>query len=93
LDEKLIFRPKFRFSTKINYILTLEHPNIDQQDELEKISRIQSERISELEDENIVESANHQRKKESCQKDLVKDMDDKYRDLQTKYDNLGKGLS
>lgn len=62
----------------------------DQQDELEKISRMQSERISELEDQNTVDFANNLDRANTSQKDLVKDMDDKYRDLQHKYDKLGK---
>ena len=60
----------------------------DQQNELERISKMQCERISELEDQTNVDLAKQMKRTES-RKDLVRDLDDKYRDLQEKYDRLG----
>ena len=57
-----------------------------------KISKEQSERIVQLEDKNNEELAAHAERVSDSQKDLLRDMDDRYRELQDKYDNLGKHM-
>ena len=57
-----------------------------------KISKEQSERIVQLEDQNNEELAAHAERVSDSQKDLLRDMDDRYRELQDKYDNLGKHM-
>ena len=64
----------------------------EQRNELVQLARTQADKIAQLEDEHLyhnsstVVSAN-------LKSDLMKDLDDKYRQLQVRYNKLGKRKS
>ena len=62
----------------------------DQRQELVQLARTQADKIAQLEDEHMFTIHSASVVTASLKSDLMKDLDDKYRELQVRYNKLGK---
>lgn len=60
----------------------------EQKKELVNLSRVQSDRIVQLEEENLYQRSSKPDQIQPLKTDLMRDLDDKYRTLQNKYNKL-----
>ena len=63
----------------------------EQRNELVQLARTQADKIVALEDDNLYQHSSTIIGENHLKTDLMKDLDEKYRELQARYNRLGKG--